>query len=85
MAALLLTIVGLMIGVLWCLAPFALFGVRSRLSRIETAYRRSADEIVAEIQRLNATLAAEGDRLFPDPKMSDRTLLVRQGPYTGHA
>lgn len=77
MTAALLTAVFVVIAVLWCLTPIALFGVRTRLSSLEDAYRRHTEELTDEIQKLNAILAAEGHRILVDPPTSDRTLLIR--------
>ena len=77
MIAVLLTAAMVAVAAVWCLTPFALFGVRSRLATIEDAYRRHTEEVIAELQRVNEVLQAEGHRILLDPKASDRTLLVR--------
>ena len=85
MVAVLVIGVSIAIGALWVVTPIALFGVRNRLSGVEAAYRRGTDEVIAELRQVNATLQAEGDRLFSDPVAADRTLVVRTSTGGTHA
>ena len=73
-----LTTLFCLVAAAWALTPFALFGVRNRLARVEDAYRRNTEELTAELNQLHASLKAHGDRLFLDPVGNDSTLLVRR-------
>lgn len=41
------------VGILWCLMPFAVFGVKKRLDVIEQTNRAKTDALMAEFRRLN--------------------------------
>ncbi len=45
-----------LIGLLWCVLPFAVFGVKRRLDAIENAQRHQTELLIAELRRANEIL-----------------------------
>lgn len=46
----------LLIGALWCVLPFAVFGVKRRLDAIEVAQRMQTELLLTELRRTNEIL-----------------------------
>jgi hypothetical protein len=44
------------IGVMWCVLPFAVFGVKRRLDAIESAQRQQTELLAGELRRTNELL-----------------------------
>ena len=42
-----------MVALLWCVMPFAVFGVKARLDKIEQGNRAQTDALLTELRRLN--------------------------------
>jgi len=47
----------LLVGALWCVLPFAVFGVKRRLDAIESAQRQQTELLIGELRRTNELLA----------------------------
>ena len=47
----------LLVAVLWCILPFAVFGVKRRLDAIENAQRQQTELLIGELRRTNELLA----------------------------
>jgi len=52
-----LTCALVLIGALWCILPFAVFGVKRRLDAIESAQRQQTELLIGELRRTNELLA----------------------------
>jgi hypothetical protein len=46
-----------LVAALWCVMPFAVFGVKQRLDRIEQGNRAQTDALLAELRRMNDFVA----------------------------
>lgn len=63
----------LLIGALWCVLPFAVFGVKRRLDAIEVAQRMQTELLLTELRRTNEILNKQranpifGDARGPRP------------------
>ena len=47
----------ILVGILWCILPFAVFGVKRRLDAIENAQRQQTELLIGELRRTNELLA----------------------------
>ncbi|MFN4088331.1 MAG: hypothetical protein ACK4QW_04715 [Alphaproteobacteria bacterium] len=47
----------ILVGILWCILPFAVFGVKRRLDAIESAQRQQTELLIGELRRTNELLA----------------------------
>lgn len=54
-SGILLLLILLGVGALWCTVPFAVFGVKKRLDGIDAAQRSQTEMLTAELKRINET------------------------------
>lgn len=57
-----------LVGILWCILPFAVFGVKRRLDAIENAQRQQTELLIGELRRTNDLLARRTSSLQSQPQ-----------------